>query len=64
MPIQDATEPYLPKTSESQPPGHRSPWVRVIVYLVLAIAVGLIVGASIRTSKRPQPIPRTRQLPS
>ena len=43
MPIQNATEPYLPKTSESQPPGRRSPWVRVVVYLVLAVAVGLIV---------------------
>ena len=43
MPIQDATETYLPKTSESQPPGRKSPWVRVVVYLVLAAAVGLIV---------------------
>jgi membrane fusion protein, multidrug efflux system len=43
MPIQNATEPYLPKTGESQPAGHKSPWVRIIVYLVLATAVGLIV---------------------
>ena len=43
MPIQDATESYLPKTSESLPPGHKSTWVRVVVYLVLATAVGLIV---------------------
>ena len=43
MPIQDATEPYLPKTSELQPPGHKNTWVRVVVYLVLAAAVGLIV---------------------
>ena len=43
MPIQDATETYLPKTSESQPPGRKSTWVRVVVYLVLAAAVGLIV---------------------
>ncbi len=43
MPIQDATETYLPKTSESHPPGRKNPWVRVVVYLVLAAAVGLIV---------------------
>ncbi len=43
MPIQDATEPYLPKAGASQPPGHKSNWVRVVVYLVLATAVGLIV---------------------
>jgi multidrug efflux system membrane fusion protein len=43
MPIQNATEPYLPKTGESQPAGHKNPWVRIIVYLVLATAVGLIV---------------------
>jgi multidrug efflux system membrane fusion protein len=42
MPIQNATEPYLPKTSESQSPGRKSNWVRVVVYLVLATAVGLI----------------------
>jgi multidrug efflux system membrane fusion protein len=43
MPIQNATEPYLSKTGESQPAGHKNPWVRIIVYLVLATAVGLIV---------------------
>jgi len=43
MPIQDATEPYLPKTGESQPPGRKNNLVRVVVYLVLATAVGLIV---------------------
>jgi multidrug efflux system membrane fusion protein len=43
MPIQNATEPYLPSTGESQPPGHKRTWIRVIVYLVLATAVGLIV---------------------
>ena len=43
MPIQNATEPSLPKTGESQPPGQRNTWVRVVVYLVLAAAVGLIV---------------------
>src|SRR6201998_3281287 len=43
MPIQNATEPYLPKTGESHPPAQKNPWVRVVVYLVLATAVGLIV---------------------
>ena len=44
MPIQNATEPYLSKTSESQPPpAKKSIGVRVVVYLVLAIAVGVIV---------------------
>src|ERR1700691_6003777 len=43
MPIQNATEPYLPKTGESQPPSGKNSWVRVIVYLVLVIAVGFIV---------------------
>ena len=43
MPIQDATEPYLPKTGESQPARPKQTWVRVVVYLVLATAVGLIV---------------------
>jgi len=33
----------MPKTGETQNPGHKNPWVRVIVYLVLAAAVGLIV---------------------
>ena len=43
MPIQNATEPYLPKTSESHPPGQKNTWVRVVVYIVLATAVGLII---------------------
>lgn len=44
MPIQNATEPYLPKTSESQPPPQKkNTGVRIVVYLVLAIAVGVIV---------------------
>ena len=43
MPIQNATEPYLPTTGEAQPPGRKSPWVRIIVYLVLISAVGFIV---------------------
>lgn len=42
MSLQNATEPYLPKTGDSQP-GHKNPWVRVIVYLVLLTAVGFIV---------------------
>jgi multidrug efflux system membrane fusion protein len=40
MPIQNATEPYLPTSGQSQP--HKNPWIRVVVYLVLAAAVGLI----------------------
>ena len=43
MPIQDATEPYLPKTGDSQPARPKNNLVRVVVYLVLATAVGLIV---------------------
>jgi membrane fusion protein, multidrug efflux system len=43
MSIQNATEPYLPKTGETQPPERKSPWVRLVVYLVLAAAVGLVV---------------------
>jgi multidrug efflux system membrane fusion protein len=43
MPIQDATETHLPKIGESHPPGRRNPWVRIVVYLVLAGALGLIV---------------------
>src|SRR4051794_39920421 len=42
MPIQNATEPYSPKTIESQPPGRKNPWIRVVVYLVLASVLGLI----------------------
>jgi len=44
MPIQNAAEPYVPKTVESQPaPVKKNGWVRAVVYLVLAVAVGLIV---------------------
>ena len=43
MPIQDATETHLPRIGESHPPGRRNPWVRIVVYLVLAGALGLIV---------------------
>jgi len=43
MPIQNAAEPSLLKTGESQSPGPRNSWIRVVVYLVLAAAVGLIV---------------------
>lgn len=42
MSLQNATEPYLPKTGESQS-GQKNPWVRIFVYLVLIAAVGLIV---------------------
>jgi len=41
MPIQNATEPYLPATGESQH-GRKNPWVRAIVYLVLITVLGLI----------------------
>ena len=40
MPIQNATEPYLPTSGQSQP--QKNPWIRVVIYLVLATAVGLI----------------------
>ena len=43
MSIQNATEPYLPRTSETGPSRKKNPWVRIVVYLVLATAVGLIV---------------------
>ncbi|HEY2472622.1 MAG TPA: efflux RND transporter periplasmic adaptor subunit [Terracidiphilus sp.] len=42
MPIQNATEPYLPKTGESQPARPKQTWLRVVVYLVLATAVGMV----------------------
>ncbi len=41
MPIQNATEPYQPTTGESQQ-GRKNPWARVIIYLILIAAVGLI----------------------
>jgi membrane fusion protein, multidrug efflux system len=43
MPIQNATEPSFPKTGETQPPGKRNSFIRIVVYLILAAAVGLIV---------------------
>lgn len=43
MPIQNATETYLPQSSQVQPPGRRNPWIRVVVYVVLLAVVGLIV---------------------
>ncbi len=43
MPIQNATEPAFPKTSETQPPGKRNSLIRIVVYLILAAVVGLIV---------------------
>ncbi len=43
MPIQNATEPSLQRTGETEPSGHKNTWIRVVVYLVLAAAVGLIV---------------------
>ena len=43
MPIQNATEPYLPSTGETQPPGHKKTGLRVIFYLLLIAAVGFIV---------------------
>lgn len=43
MPIQDVTETHLPKIGESHLQGRRKPWVRTVVYLVLAGALGLIV---------------------
>src|SRR5437763_13768048 len=39
------------KTGESQPAGHKNPWVRIIVYLVLAAAVGLIVWRVYRSEE-------------
>lgn len=43
MPIQDATEPYVTKTGESRPGRPKNNLVRVVVYLLLASAVGVIV---------------------
>jgi multidrug efflux system membrane fusion protein len=43
MPIQNATEPYLSKTSELQPPDRKNSWVRAVVYILQAAALGLIV---------------------
>ena len=48
MPIQNATEPELSKTGESQP--HKNPWLRVFIYLVL-IAVGAFIGWRVYQNK-------------
>jgi len=42
MPIQNATETHLPKVGESDPPARKGAAVRIIVYLVVAIALALI----------------------
>jgi multidrug efflux system membrane fusion protein len=42
MPIENAAEPYLPKTEKSRPPDRGRTGVRIVVYLVFAIALGLI----------------------
>lgn len=49
MPIQNATEPDLSKTGESQP--HKNPWVRVFVYLFL-ISLGAFVGWRVYQNKQ------------
>jgi membrane fusion protein, multidrug efflux system len=49
MPIQNATEPDLSKTGESQP--HKNPWIRVIVYFVL-IAAGAFIGWRVYQNKQ------------
>jgi multidrug efflux system membrane fusion protein len=48
MPIQNATEPELSRTGESQP--HKSPWVRLFVYFVL-IAAGAFIGWRVYQNK-------------
>ena len=48
MPIQNATEPELSKTGESQP--HKNPWLRVFIYLVL-IAAGAFIGWRVYQNK-------------
>ncbi|MBS1803967.1 MAG: efflux RND transporter periplasmic adaptor subunit [Acidobacteria bacterium] len=48
MPIQNATEPDLSKTGESQP--HKSPAVRILVYFVL-IAAGAFIGWRVYQNK-------------
>jgi len=48
MPIQNATEPDLAKTGESQP--HKSPVVRLLVYFVL-IAAGAFIGWRVYQNK-------------
>jgi len=48
MPIQNATEPELSKTGESQP--RKSPWVRLFLYLVL-IGAGAFIGWRVYQNK-------------
>ena len=43
MSTQNATETHLPAIGESQPPGRKRNGIRIVVYLVLVIALGLIV---------------------
>jgi membrane fusion protein, multidrug efflux system len=49
MPIQNATEPDLSKTGESQP--HKNPWIRLLVYFVL-IAAGTFIGWRVYQNKQ------------
>jgi membrane fusion protein, multidrug efflux system len=49
MPIQNATEPDLSKTGESQP--HKNPWIRVLVYFVL-IGSGAFIGWRVYQNKQ------------
>ena len=49
MPIQNATEPDISKTGESQP--HKSPWVRLFVYFIL-IAAGAFIGWRVYQNKQ------------
>lgn len=49
MPIQNAAEPDLSKTGESQ--SHRNPWIRVIVYFVL-IGAGAFIGWRVYQNKQ------------
>lgn len=51
MPIQNATEPYLTKTGETQDHGRKNPWVRIVVYLVL-IAAGALIGWRVYQNKQ------------
>src|ERR1019366_8291447 len=43
MSTQNATETHLPAIGESQPPGRKRNGIRIVVYLVLVMALGLIV---------------------
>ena len=49
MPIQNATEPELSKTGESQP--RKSPWVRLFLYLLL-IGAGAFIGWRVYQNKQ------------